>query len=326
MGAIETHGLTKRFGDLVAVDSLDLDIAEGEIFGLLGPNGAGKTTTISMLATLLGLDGGSASVAGFDVVRQPAQVREQIGIVFQDPSSDDILTGAENLYLHGLMYGVPRAVIPGRIEEALELVQLKGREHDLVRTYSGGMRRRLELARGLLHHPRILFLDEPTLGLDPQTRQRIWTHIESIVAERKVTIILTTHYMEEADRLCDRLAIIDFGRIVALDSPRALKAVVGGDTVQLEVPAAAANDAAAALEALECVSRCEVRDGRLDVAVQEVAHNLPAVFAAAGEIASFSVRNTTLDDVFLHFTGHDIRDETAEDVAKHMSRVQLVSR
>ena len=242
--------------------------------------------------------------------------------MFQDPSSDDILTGHENLYLHGLMYGVPRAVIPGRIEEALELVQLKGREHDLVRTYSGGMRRRLELARGLLHHPRILFLDEPTLGLDPQTRQRIWAHIESIVAERKVTIILTTHYMEEADRLCARLAIIDFGRVVALDTPQALNDTVGGDTVQLEVTDAEA--AAVALEALECVSRCETRDGRLDVAVQEVAQNLPAVFAAAGDIASFSVRNTTLDDVFLHYTGHDIRDESAEDVAKHMSRVRLV--
>jgi ABC-2 type transport system ATP-binding protein len=324
MGVIETHGLTKRFGDLVAVDNLDLDVAEGEIFGLLGPNGAGKTTTISMLATLLSLDGGSASVAGFDVVRQPSKVREQIGIVFQDPSSDDILTGHENLYLHGLMYGVPCAVIPGRIEEALELVQLKGREHDLVRTYSGGMRRRLELVRGLLHHPRILFLDEPTLGLDPQTRQRIWAHIESIVAERKVTIILTTHYMEEADRLCDRLAIIDFGRIVALDTPTALKAVVGGDTVQLEVADSTA--AAAALEALECVSHCEVREGRLDVAVQEVAQNLPAVFAAAGEIASFNVRNTTLDDVFLHYTGHDIRDEGAEGVAKHMHRVRLVTK
>ena len=324
MGAIETHGLTKRFGELVAVDNLNLDVAEGEIFGLLGPNGAGKTTTISMLATLLGLDSGSASVAGYDVVDKPAKVREQIGIVFQDPSSDDILTGHENLYLHGLMYGVPRTIIPQRVEEALELVQLKGREDDLVRTYSGGMRRRLELARGLLHHPRILFLDEPTLGLDPQTRQRIWAHIESIVAERKVTIILTTHYMEEADRLCDRLAIIDFGRIVALDSPQALKDTVGGDTVQLEVTDVEA--AATALKTLECVSRCETRDGRLDVAVQDVAQNLPAVFTAAGEIASFSVRNTTLDDVFLHYTGHDIRAESAEGVAKHMHRVRSVNR
>jgi len=277
-----------------------------------------------MLATLLGLDSGRASVAGYDVIDKPAKVREQIGIVFQDPSSDDILTGHENLYLHGLMYGVPRAIIPQRVEEALELVQLKGREDDLVRTYSGGMRRRLELARGLLHHPRILFLDEPTLGLDPQTRQRIWAHIESIVAERKVTIILTTHYMEEADRLCDRLAIIDFGRIVALDSPQTLKDTVGGDTVQLEVVNVEA--AATALENLECVSRCETRDGRLDVAVQDVAQNLPAVFTAAGEIASFSVRNTTLDDVFLHYTGHDIRDESAEGVAKHMHRVRSVNR
>ena len=225
MGAITTAGLTKKFGKLTAVDDLDLDIKEGEIFGLLGPNGAGKTTTISMLATLLAPTSGTATVANQDILKNPSKVREHIGIVFQDPSSDDILTGRENLYLHGLMYGVPRSVIPGRIDDAFDLVQLTGREDDLVKTYSGGMRRRLELARGLLHHPEVIFLDEPTLGLDPQTRKRIWEHIEKIVKERKVTIILTTHYMEEADRLCDRLAIIDHGKIVALDTPNALKAL-----------------------------------------------------------------------------------------------------
>ena len=272
MDAIITKGLTKKFGKLTAVDNLDLNIKEGEIFGLLGPNGAGKTTTISMLATLLGPTSGTATVANQDILQNPSKVREHIGIVFQDPSSDDILTGRENLYLHGLMYGVDRSTIPERIEAAFDLVQLIGREDDLVKTYSGGMRRRLELARGLLHHPDVLFLDEPTLGLDPQTRKRIWEHIEKIVKERKVTIILTTHYMEEADRLCDRLAIIDHGKIVALDTPTALKAQVGGDTVQMEVsePEIAIKE----LEKLKCVSRCEKRGNRLDVAVKDVAQNL----------------------------------------------------
>jgi ABC-2 type transport system ATP-binding protein len=324
MGTITTKGLTKKFGKLTAVDDLDLDIKEGEIFGLLGPNGAGKTTTISMLATLLAPTSGTATVANHDILKNPSKVREHIGIVFQDPSSDDILTGRENLYLHGLMYGVPRSIIPQRINDAFDLVQLTGREDDLVKTYSGGMRRRLELARGLLHHPEVLFLDEPTLGLDPQTRKRIWEHIEKIVKERKVTIILTTHYMEEADRLCDRLAIIDHGKIVALDTPNALKALVGGDTVQMEV--AEPENAAKELDKLECVSRCEVREKRLDVAVKDVAQNLPKVFAAAGEIANFSVRNTTLDDVFMHYTGYDIRDEGAEDAAKHMQRVVGIKR
>jgi len=188
VGVITTKGLTKKFGELTAVDNLDLDIKEGEIFGLLGPNGAGKTTIISMLATLLDPTSGTATVANQDILKKPSKVREHIGIVFQDPSSDDILTGRENLYLHGLMYGVPRSIIPQRIDDAFDLIQLTGREDDLVKTYSGGMRRRLELARGLLHHPEVLFLDEPTLGLDPQTRKRIWEHIEKIVdtyTERK---------------------------------------------------------------------------------------------------------------------------------------------
>ena len=320
--AIETHKLTKRFGELVAVDELDLAIPEGEVFGLLGPNGAGKTTTLSMLATLLTPDGGTATVAGHNVQRAPAQVRQHIGMVFQDPSSDDILTGRENLYLHGLMYGVPRREIPGRVAEALELVALEARGNDRVRTYSGGMRRRLELARGLLHHPRILFLDEPTLGLDPQTRERIWTHIETIVTERKVTIILTTHYMEEAERLCDRIAIIDHGRIVTLDTPEALKKSIGGDTVRLEL--AEAEAVRERLGALDFVSRCELRGGGLDVALADVPRNLPRLFNAVGEVRSFAVHTTTLNDVFLHYTGHDIRDEGGEGTMGWMRKIQSV--
>ena len=322
--AVSAENLTKHFGKIKAVDGVDFSIKEGEIFGLLGPNGAGKTTIISILSTLLLPTSGNASVAGFDVLQSPSKVRNKIGIVFQDPSSDDILTGRENLYLHGLMYGVPSNIIQQRIDESLELVGLPTRADDLVRTYSGGMRRRLEIARGLMHQPDVLFLDEPTLGLDPQARQKIWEHIESIVKDSKVTIIITTHYMEEADRLCDRLAIIDYGKIITLDTPQNLKDGIGGDTVQLEV--SDSDNLVEKISSLDFVSRCEARNGRLDVAVKDVAHNLPALFSTAGEIKSFEVRNTTLNDVFLHYTGHDIREESAENISAHMLRVRNVNK
>ena len=322
--AVSVENLTKHFDKIKAVDGVDFNIKEGEIFGLLGPNGAGKTTIISILSTLLSPTSGKASVAGFDVIQSPAKVRNKIGIVFQDPSSDDILTGRENLYLHGLMYGVPSSDIASRIIESLDLVGLQDRADDLVRTYSGGMRRRLEIARGLMHHPDVLFLDEPTLGLDPQARQKIWEHIESIVKDNKVTIIITTHYMEEADRLCDRLAIIDYGKIITMDTPKNLKDGVGGDTVQLEV--SDSDSLVDKINSLDFVSRCESRNNRLDVAVKNVAHNLPTLFSAVGEIKSFDVRNTTLNDVFLHYTGHDIREESAEKPSAHMLRVRNVNK
>ncbi len=322
--AVSVENLTKHFDKIKAVDGVDFNIQEGEIFGLLGPNGAGKTTIISILSTLLSPTSGKASVAGFDVIQSPAKVRNKIGIVFQDPSSDDILTGRENLHLHGLMYGVSSNDIKFRIAESLDLVGLQDRADDLVRTYSGGMRRRLEIARGLMHHPDVLFLDEPTLGLDPQARQKIWEHIESIVKDSKVTIIITTHYMEEADRLCDRLAIIDYGKIITMDTPKNLKDGVGGDTVQLEV--SDSDSLVDKINSLDFVSRCESRNGRLDVAVKDVAHNLPALFSAVGEIKSFDVRNTTLNDVFLHYTGHDIREESAEKPSAHMLRVRNVNK
>tara|TARA_B100001750_G_scaffold111771_1_gene88276 strand:- start:2355 stop:3332 length:978 start_codon:yes stop_codon:yes gene_type:complete len=322
--AVSVENLTKHFDKIKAVDGVDFNIQEGEIFGLLGPNGAGKTTIISILSTLLSPTSGKASVAGFDVIQSPAKVRNKIGIVFQDPSSDDILTGRENLHLHGLMYGVSSNDLKSRIAESLDLVGLQDRADDLVRTYSGGMRRRLEIARGLMHHPDVLFLDEPTLGLDPQARQKIWEHIESIVKDSKVTIIITTHYMEEADRLCDRLAIIDYGKIITMDTPKNLKDGVGGDTVQLEV--SDSDSLVDKVNSLDFVSRCESRNGRLDVAVKDVAHNLPALFSAVGEIKSFDVRNTTLNDVFLHYTGHDIREESAEKPSAHMLRVRNVNK
>ena len=217
--AISLHSLTKRFGDLVAVDGVDLEIKKGELFGLLGPNGAGKSTIIKMLTTMLKPSGGEARVWGHDIINERNDVRSSIGVVFQDPSVDDMLTGRENLDFHGRMYGLERAERKERIEEVLELVDLTDKADVKMQDYSGGMQRRLEIARGLMHHPHVLFLDEPTLGLDAQTRRHIWQYIREMNRQEGVTIILTTHYMEEADYLCQRVAIIDGGRIVALDTP-----------------------------------------------------------------------------------------------------------
>src|ERR687896_273215 len=231
---IKIRGLTKKYGSHIAADNLTLDINENEVFGLLGSNGAGKTTTIHMLATLLKPSSGSATVNGYDIVCQPAKVRSSIGIVFQAPSSDDMLSGYENLQLHSMLYSIPRHTRKQRIEEVLNLVGLSERRHDQVKTYSGGMRRRLEIARGLLHKPKVMFLDEPTLGLDPASRETMWKYIQRLVREEKMTVILTTHYMEEADILCDRIGIIDKGRIVALDTPKGLKAGLGGDVIRIK--------------------------------------------------------------------------------------------
>jgi ABC-2 type transport system ATP-binding protein len=227
MNIIETDNLTKSYDGFVAVDKLNLKIEEGEIFGLLGPNGAGKTTTLLMLTTLVPPTSGTAKVAGLDIIKQPDKVRKAIGIVFQDPSSDELLTGYENLKLHGWLYDMPDDLKEKRIKEVFALIELTDRKDDLVKKYSGGMRRRLELARGLLHHPKVLFLDEPTIGLDPQSRDRIWEYITELAKKENITIIITTHYMEEADKLCDRLAIIDNGKIVALDTPENMKKGLG---------------------------------------------------------------------------------------------------
>src|SRR2546427_639507 len=229
---IEAKGLVKKFGDLTAVAGIDLEVHAGEIFGFLGPNGAGKSTTISILCTLLTPSAGTAKVAGIDVVQDPARVRQRIGLVFQDPSLDDQLTGRENLEFHAWIYSVPASERKKRIDEMLALLQLTERAGSQVRTYSGGMKRRLEIARGMLHQPQILFLDEPTLGLDPQTRQSIWTHLNELRATKGITIFMTTHYMDEAE-YCDRIAIIDRGTIVALGTPDELKAMVGGDVVTI---------------------------------------------------------------------------------------------
>ena len=231
---IEVSGLTKVFnGTVRAVDEISFAVKEGEILGFLGPNGAGKTTTLNMLSTLLKPTNGTATVDGHDIVEEPDAVRRSIGYVFQDPTLDIELTGRENLDFHGRLYSINRSLRKQRIKEMLEIVKLADRADNLVKTYSGGMKRRLEIARGLLHHPKVLFLDEPTLGLDPQTRRSIWEHIQRLNQEKKITIILTTHYTEEADYLCGRILIIDFGKIVALDTPEKLKAQLEGDVVSL---------------------------------------------------------------------------------------------
>ena len=305
---IQASGLVKRYGELEAVRGIDLEVHAGEIFGFLGPNGAGKSTTISILCTLLSPTAGTASVAGIDVVHDPAGVRQRIGLVFQDPSLDDQLTGRENLEFHAFIYSVPAAQRRQRIDEMLALLQLTDRASSQVKTYSGGMKRRLEIARGMLHQPQILFLDEPTLGLDPQTRQSIWAHLNELRSGKGITIFMTTHYMDEAE-YCDRIAIIDRGTIVAMGTPDELKAMVGGDVVTItsSQPDAAARE----IEQLLGVTplrengtlRMEVPDGK--AFVPRLVRELMA------PVDTVSLRRPSLDDVFLKLTGRAIRDEEA---------------
>jgi ABC-2 type transport system ATP-binding protein len=299
MAVIQTSKLTKHYGRIKAVDNLTLSIEEGEVFGLLGPNGAGKTTTIKMLATLLDPTSGSAKVNGFDVMGQPSKVRESIGIVFQEPSTDELLTGYENLRLHSLIYGIPGSDAERRIKDTLELVELTERKNDLVKTYSGGMRRRLEIARGLLHRPKILFLDEPTLGLDPRGRETVWGYIKRLVKERDMTILLTTHYMEEADMLADRICIIDRGKAVAIDTPGRLKKRVGGDLVTI----VADSPRIAGIRGLKFVRKVEQKDGKFLITVDNAAAHLQELLTKVGKVDCVEVRSPTLDDVFIKFTG-----------------------
>ena len=308
MPIIETTDLRKAFGSLVAVSGLNLRVDEGEIFGLLGPNGAGKTTALLTLTTLIKPTSGTATINGFDIVREPGKVRQSIGIVFQDPSSDDTLTGYENLKVHGMLYGMPKKTREVRIREVLDLVELTNRKDDLVKKYSGGMRRRLEIARGLMHFPKVLFLDEPTLGLDPQSRDKIWEYVENLSTERRISVVLTTHYMEEADRLCDRLAIIDAGKVSALDTPANLKRVIGGDIVRLKIDEPHLEEIAR----LEFVRKIERKDGIVALTVINASERLPLLLQLIGKVDSVEVRSPTLDDVFLHFTGKAIREGSPE--------------
>jgi len=261
-----------------------------------------------MLSTLVPPTSGTARINGLDIIREPDGVRKVIGVVFQDPSSDELLTGYENLKLHGWLYDMPDGLEEARIKEVLSLIGLVDRKDDLVKKYSGGMRRRLEFARGLLHHPRVLFLDEPTIGLDPQSRDRMWEYITALREKENITVVITTHYMEEADRLCDRVAIIDNGRIVALDTPERLKRGLGGDIVELW----AEKPEVDALRGLGYVLDVSCFDGGVRVVVDDAARHLQGILSVAGRVDSVEVRSPTLDDVFIHYTGRDIRDGSPE--------------
>lgn len=313
MEAIKIEKLTKKFEDLIAVNSISFNVKEGEIFGLLGPNGAGKSTTLSMLATLLSPTSGKALVNGFDIRTQRDDVRKSIGMVFQDPTLDDELTAYENLDFHGRLYDMPKEIRQKKIIELLKLVELEDRKKSLVKTYSGGMKRRLEIARGLLHEPKVLFLDEPTLGLDPQTRNRLWEYIKKLNQEKGLTIILTTHYMDEADKLCDRVAIIDHGKIIALDTSLNLENKIGGDVITFETT----NKEKLSHLLKECkwCKSIKIHNGSITINVQDAGKKVAELVRLAEKnkikIDSIMIHKPSLEDVFLYFTGSTIREEEA---------------
>jgi len=320
---VSVRGLLKSYGEVDAVRGIDFDVQAGEIFGFLGPNGAGKSTTISMLCTLVRPSGGAARVAGHDVVGERDEVRRNIGLVFQDTTLDGYLTAEQNLRLHAELYGVPRDLVLERMRQVMEMVGLWERRGSRVNTFSGGMKRRLEIARGLLHSPRVLFLDEPTVGLDPQTRSSIWGYIRELKAREDITIFLTTHYMDEAE-YCDRIAIMDQGRIIVLDTPETLKANIGKDRVQIQT-----GDDRATIDALREHFGIEatVAEGAVTFGVADGEQFVPRLFAELGQpIRSVSVSRPSLDDVFMSYTGTTIRDaeasqtDTRRNFAKMMSR------
>jgi ABC-2 type transport system ATP-binding protein len=316
MPVIEVHDLTRRFGEFTAVDGVGFAVEPGEIFGFLGPNGAGKSTTISMLCTLLKPSAGDARINGFDIATQRDAVRRSIGLIFQDPTLDDRLTGWQNLQFHALLYDVAPREFERRAEELLDMVELTDKVHRGVKTYSGGMKRRLEIVLGLLHHPRVLFLDEPTIGLDPQTRMRIWEYVQRVRDAEGLTLFLTTHYIDEAE-VCDRIAVIDHGRIVACDTPRGLKEGVGGDVITVRttdderarlVFAYLGFGAEPSAEGLRIVT------ARGDEVIPDLVRLLDEEAGPAVRVTSIDMQRPTLDDVFVKLTGRDIREEGASDV------------
>lgn len=307
---ITVKNLVKKYADFKALDGLSFEVNENEIFGLLGPNGAGKTTLIHILATLLKPTEGGAIVNGFDVLHNATKVRQSIGVVFQAPSSDDILTGYENLKVHALLYGIPRKLREKRISEVLELVGLEDRKNDQVKKYSGGMRRRLEIARGLLHHPKVFFLDEPTLGLDPKSRETMWKYIKKMVREEKVTIILTTHYMEEADMLCDRIGFITNGKIIALDSPSKLKREIGGDIVKITFNDRIPLDKD--FTKFDFVHKVEQKENSVIIYLEKVNSNLHMLIKDLDGVQTIEYKKPTLNDVFLKLSGDYLSGDSPE--------------
>jgi ABC-2 type transport system ATP-binding protein len=328
MHVIKTNKLMKRFGSLVAVDNISFTVEEGEIFGFLGPNGAGKTTTINMLTTLLNPTGGYAEVGGLDVAKQDSKVREIVGLVPQDITVDDDLTGMENMMLQARLYHVPKQVAQERIKEALSLIDLTDSADRRVETYSGGMRKRLELAEGLIHYPKVLFLDEPTLGLDVQTRVVMWDYIKKLRDEHNITIFLTTHYMEEADSLCDRIAIIDHGKIVALNSPQNLKDSLGGDIIELEFDGVQ-DSQIGTLKDMPLVKEVKQLDKTYVLKVPKGEKALPEIIENLLKmklrISKVTLVKPTLDQVYLEYTGRSLR-ETKEETGEIWRRMRNLRR
>lgn len=310
MQIIKVENLVKKFGSITAVDDISLEVEEGTIFGFLGPNGAGKTTTISILCTLLAPTSGTAYINGYDCNTESAEVRKSIGIVFQDSSLDKDLTARENLMFHAYLYNVQKSERKIRVEDALKFVELQERSNDLVKKFSGGMKRRLEVARGLIHRPKVLFLDEPTLGLDPQSRANLWEFITEMPKKHNVTIFMTTHYMEEAE-VCDKIAIIDNGKIIALGTPTELKKLVGGDVIYLKT-----NDNKMAIEEIKKLFDAEAyeKDGEIYLTALKGDVCIPKIIRELGEhVLSVRMQRPTLNDVFLKLTGKEIRVETASN-------------
>jgi ABC-2 type transport system ATP-binding protein len=312
--AIEVSGITKKYGPITAVDNVSFDVLDGEIFGFLGPNGAGKTTLIRMLTTLLKPTSGDAKVACCDVVKQPDAVRCEIGVVPQAMTSDLDLTGYENMDIYGRFYGIPSKERKDRIKYLLEMVGLTERAKDLVAAYSGGMRRRLEIARVLVHRPKILFLDEPTIGLDPQSRHVVWDFLRKLREGDSMTVFLSTHYMEEAEALCNRVAIIDSGKIIAIGSPDELKSQIPGNDIVSLTFENLSEGIVARINDLTFVHKVNIEDNSIRVYVDSGAQNLlmliDEIKSSGGKILSATIHEQSLEDVFIHYTGKSIREET----------------
>jgi ABC-2 type transport system ATP-binding protein len=311
--SIETKSLTKSFGNVIAVNDISFSVEEGEIFGFLGPNGAGKSTTMMILTTLLKPTSGHALISGFDVMSNAKQVRENIGYVQQESTVDEYLTGRENLLLQAKLNHIPKKEINKRIDEVLELIELTDKQDQAVVTYSGGMRKRLDIAGGLLHRPKVLFLDEPTVGLDIQTRRKIWEYIKKIHTEFQMTIFLSTHYMEEADNLCDRVGIIDCGKIQIIDSPENMKNAMGNEVISIVMDDGDHVSFLSEIEQIESVKKINKDGSKLTLFASNGTEVIPKIFQISSKldikIISISLTQPTLDDVFISYTGHEIRDD-----------------
>ncbi len=316
MHAIEVDSLTKKFGDFNAIDNISFDVEEGEIFGFLGPNGAGKSTTMMILTTLLRPSSGKVLVGGYDIMSDAKKVREKIGYVQQEISVDEFLTGRENLYLHARINHIPSNLIKSRIDDVLELVELGEKQDHATLTYSGGMRKRLDIANGLLSRPSVLFLDEPTVGLDIQTRRKIWSYIKKIRKDFGMTVFISTHYMEEADELCSRIGIIDFGKIQVIDTPKAMKRAIGNEIISFNLVDGKANQDTLIdqINNIEFVKEVKNKQDLITVFSTNSNEVIPKIFQASTnlnmKINSLTLKQPTLDDVFISYTGHDLRDET----------------